>query len=115
MKPYQINLINAVILILLSLWGYLSSNSPSATALIPVAFGVVLAALTPWFSKGNKVVAHIAVTVTLILFVSLMKPLSGALDRADSAAIFRVVLMLLSSFVALVVFVRSFVMARLKK
>jgi len=112
MKPYQANLANAIILIAMGLWGYLSSEDPSPTALIPVGFGVIFAALTPPFRKENKVVAHIIVLLTFLLIISLFMPLMGALKRDDSLAIFRVGLMLASSIFAFAIFIKSFIDAR---
>ena len=70
MKPSQANIINAATLVGLGLYAYLTSHSPSPTALIPVGIGALLLAITPWFKPGRKVAAHIAVGLTLILFVS---------------------------------------------
>ena len=41
MKPYIANLVNALVLIVMGTWGYLSSENPSGTALIPVGFGII--------------------------------------------------------------------------
>jgi len=55
MKPFVVNFIYAILLIALSLWGYMASESPSPTAFIPTAFGVLLLAFTPGMRKENKV------------------------------------------------------------
>lgn len=115
MKPYLINLINAIILIAMGAWSYLGSDTPSKTALIPVFFGIVLFIVTPQFRKGNRVIAHIAVILTLFIFIALFKPLTGAINRSDSLAISRVVIMMVSSLLALIIFIKSFVDARIKK
>ncbi|MCB8998888.1 MAG: hypothetical protein H6540_09675 [Bacteroidales bacterium] len=112
MKPYFINGVNAVVLIILGSWAYLGSDSPSPTALIPVFGGLILLILTPSFKKGNRVVAHIAVTLTLILLIGLIKPLTGAIGRNDFLGIARVIIMMLSSAAAMFYFIRSFVEAR---
>ena len=41
MKSHNISLISSLILITMSGWGYLSSETPSVTALIPLFFGVI--------------------------------------------------------------------------
>lgn len=115
MKPYLASLINAIILIILGAWAYLSSASPSPTALIPVAAGIILLVLTPAFKKGNKIVAHIAVTLTFILLIAFIKPLAGGIERSDNLAVSRIVIMMISSLFALIIFVRSFVVARVKR
>ncbi len=112
MKAHNASLINAVLLISLSLWGYLSSDSPSVTALIPTTAGVLLLLCYPWVKKENKIIAHIAVLITLIIAIGLVKPLIGAIGRSDNGAIFRVALMLISSVLAMVFFVKSFIQAR---
>jgi hypothetical protein len=112
MKPFQMNLFNAIILIVFGLWGYLAPAEPSPTALIPVGFGAVFASMTPGMRKENKVVAHIVVLLTLVLAIALVMPLRGALNRDDWVAASRVGLMLLGCVIALVVYVRSFIAAR---
>lgn len=114
MKPFQINLINACVLIAMGLWGYLASSDPSPTALIPVGFGAIFALSTPPFKKGNRVVAHIVVVLTLLLIIALFMPLRGALGRQDTLAIVRVVIMLIVCIIAMVIYVRSFIEARKK-
>ncbi len=112
MKPYFINFINALVLIFLGSWAYFTSESPSLTALIPVFGGIILLAITPGFKKGNKVLAHIAVALTFILLLGLIKPLTGAIGRTDGPGITRVVVMMLSSLASVIVFVKSFIDAR---
>mgnify|MGYP001317746857 CR=1 FL=1 len=113
-KPYLINFFNSIVLISMGTWAYLSSDSPSVTALIPVFGGLILLAVTPGFKKGNRILAHVAVVLTLLLLVGLIKPLTGALDRNDSTGISRVILMMVSSLLAMIVFVKSFIDARIK-
>ena len=71
MKAHTASLINAVILVALGGWAYLSSDDPSMTALIPVAVGVLLLALNGGVKKENKVIAHIAVLLTLVILLGL--------------------------------------------
>jgi hypothetical protein len=112
MKPHHANLINAAILMVLGIWGYLASGTPSPTALIPVGFGLVFALATPSLRRGNKAVAHIVVVLTLILAFALIMPLRGALGRDDLVATVRVGVMLAVCVAALVVYVQSFIEAR---
>ena len=71
MKPFIANLINAIILIALSSWGYFASQTPSMTALIPTFIGVVLLICTPGVKNENKVIAHVAVLLTFVVLVGL--------------------------------------------
>lgn len=112
MKPYQINFVFGTLLILVSIWSYFSSESPSLTAFIPAAFGGVFLAMTSSMKKSNKTVAHIVVVLTLIVVAMLVMPLRGALQREDNAAILRVALMMIAGVVAIAVYIKSFVDAR---
>ena len=112
MKPYFINFLNAIILISLGSWAYISSDHPSVTALIPVFGGIILIIITPGFKKGNRILAHIAVILTLVLLLGLIKPLTGAMGRSDGIGIARVSVMMFSSFIAVIFFVKSFIEAR---
>ena len=115
MKAHIASLINAILLIGLGLWGYLGSDTPSVTALIPVIIGVLLLVMNPGVKKENKIIAHIAVLLTLIILFGLIMPLRGALGRDDNGAVIRVVIMMLSTLLAMVSFVRSFIDARKKR
>lgn len=115
MKAHTASLINAVLLIVLPLWGYLSSETPSITALIPAFCGVVLLVMNPGVKKENKVIAHIAVLLTLLILVALIKPLLGAIGRSDSLATGRIAVMIISSVAAMIFFVKSFIDARKRR
>lgn len=112
MKPYLINLLNAIVLVTLGSWAYFTSDHPSATALIPVFAGIVLIAITPGFKRGNRVLAHIAVVLTLLILIGLIKPLTGSIGRSDGLAIARVSVMIITSLAAMIIFVKSFIDAR---
>ena len=103
---YLSSLINAIILVVFGIWGYVVGGS--ATALIPVIFGVILLILYPGVKKEAMVPAHIAVLLTLVVAIALLKPLSAAWDRSDGPAIFRTIIMFISSLLALICFIKSF-------
>ena len=115
MKAHKTSLVNAILLIVLPLWGYFSSDSPSMTALIPTFIGVALLLLNKGVKNENKIVAHIAVLLTLVVLIGLIKPLTGAIGRSDTAAMIRVFVMILSTIIAMVFFVKSFIDARKKR
>ena len=96
-------------------WGYLSSASPSPTALIPLFFGVALLLCYPGIKKENKIIAHVAVLLTLIVLVALFMPLKGAFGRDDSMAIIRISVMIIGSAMSMTAFIRSFIAARKNK
>lgn len=64
MNIYRIMLANAIVLIVLGVYGYFTSGSP--TALIAPAIGVILIVLAFPTKNENKTAAHIAVGLTLI-------------------------------------------------
>ena len=112
MKPHIANFLNALVLIILGTWGYFASDNPSFTALIPVVFGVILIMLTNGIRKENKVIAHLAVILTLLIFIGLIKPITGALAREDMSAVIRVIAMMTTSIIAMILFIKSFRDAR---
>ena len=111
MNAHTASLVNAILLISVGGWGYLESGSP--TSLIPVVIGIILVLLNKGIKKQNKIIAHIAVLVTLLGFALIM-PLMKALEDGRNDAILRILIMLSSSVYAMVFFVRSFIQARKK-
>ena len=104
--------LNSLVVISISIISYLITTS--ITALIPLVFGVLLIILYYLFDKNNKLIAHIAILLILLLLVGLNKPLTGAIDRADSYAILRVSLMFFTTVYTLICFIKSFIDARKK-
>lgn len=68
----------------------------------------------PGLKKENKVIAHIAVLLTLICIVGLFMPLNGAMGRGDNVGVLRVVAMITSGLIAMIFFVKSFIANRKK-
>lgn len=112
MKPYKASFANALILIVLSLWAYFAATNPSITSFIPVVIGVALLLLNKGLQRENPLLSHIAVVLTLLVLIGLVKPLVGSIVRGNPWAFVRVALMILSTLVALVSFVQSFIRAR---
>ncbi|MEM6365794.1 MAG: hypothetical protein AAF745_15300 [Planctomycetota bacterium] len=112
MNPANVSLLHALVLIGVGLAGYFTSESPSLTAFIPVVFGAVILACNPGLRKNNKIIAHVAVGLTLVILLSLGMPLKGAISRGETAPIARVTLMLVVTMFSLVVFIRSFIALR---
>ena len=80
MKAHTTSLINALILVIMGLWGYFESDSRPVTALIPVVVGIILVAINNGVKKENKIIAHIAILLTLIITIGLIKPFLGSLE-----------------------------------
>lgn len=115
MQAHVASRINAFLLLALGAYGYLGSDSPSPTALIPVVIGGVILVCNPGVRAHHKVLAHLAVVLTLIVTLGLVMPLKGAIGRSDWMAVARVAVMLLSSVYAIVAFIQSFKAARLAR
>jgi hypothetical protein len=110
MKASFYNVLNSIVLISLGLWGYLDVQAP--TALIPVGFGVILLLCTIGLKKENKIIAHVAVLLTLVILVALVgMRLPKSLD-SGGVGLFRVIAMIATSVLSMVAFVLSFIKAR---
>ena len=111
MNAHIASLVNGIVLVSVGLWGYMESSSP--TSLIPVVIGAILLVLNKGVKNQNKVIAHIAVLVTLLSFANVM-PLRAALADGRSEAVLRIIIMLSSSVYAMIFFIKSFIEARRK-
>lgn len=114
MKAPTANLINAITLIVLSLWGFAAIGMSSTTALIPAAAGAMLLVCQRGVKEENKIIAHIAVVVTLAILLALIVPLTSALGAVyeDPLALLRTIAMMATCVIAFVAFIRSFIAAR---
>jgi hypothetical protein len=123
MTAQKMNLINALTLIVLGLWGYIDvSNYKLAaivsfehwTALITVLFGIILLLCNKGIQNSNKAIAHVAVVLTLLVLIALVgKRLPISIDQGG-VGLFRVLAMSLCSFIAFIAFIRSFIENRKK-
>ena len=110
MKTTQANLLNSLTLIALGLWGYFDVNSP--TALIPVFFGGILLLCNNGIKNENKVIAHVAVLFTLLLLIALVGMRLPKSLESGGIGLYRVIAMILTSTIAMISFVRSFIANR---
>ena len=115
MKASTASLLNAIILISMGAWGYFESESKAITALIPVIIGIILLLVNKGVKNENKALAHVAVILTFLILLGLIKPLMGAFERENAYAIIRVLLMIISSLWAMISFIKSFISARKNK
>ena len=110
MKAVFYNKLNSTALIALGLWGYFDVASP--TALIPVGFGVMLLLCSNGINKENKIIAHVAVLLTLVILFALVgMRLPKSLD-AGGLGLYRVLAMIVTSVLSMVAFILSFINAR---
>ena len=110
----KIHLLNSFVLIAFGIWGYLAGGS--FTALIPFGFGLILLFLFRGVKNEDKIIAHIAVILTAIILIALIvQPLKVAIFSGDAGRIFRSSIMVLTSALAMISFIFSFIKARRSK
>ena len=113
MNAYKANLLTSLTLIIIGFWGYFESSS--ITALIPVVFGFVLLACSKGVKNQNKIIAHVAVLFTLIILLALVgMRLPKSIDSGGIGLV-RVLVMISTSALAMIYFVKSFIEARRNK
>ncbi|MEM8570582.1 MAG: hypothetical protein AAGG56_06680 [Pseudomonadota bacterium] len=112
MKAHTASLINAVTLIVCTAWAYLAIPDIHFTAFIPGAIGLALIACYPGVKAENKIVAHIAVSLTALLLISLFIPLRSSFGYGEFGPIFRTLAMIGTTVFAMVYFIKSFRDAR---
>jgi hypothetical protein len=112
MTAHRANLLNALVLVCLSLWAVLTPAYTSYTALIPTAFGVGLLLCTPGLRVGKPAAAYIALALTLMLLLLLTVPFRTALVEANTVSALRVGTMMLTCAFAGVMVFRSIKTAR---
>ena len=110
MNSLKANILNSISLIVIGLWGYLEVISP--TALIPVGFGAVLILCSSGVRKENKLVAHIAVLLTLLILIALVGMRLPKSFNQGGLGLLRVLLMIGTSTFSMVYFVKSFITNR---
>ena len=93
-------MINALVLIVLGVYGYFSSGSP--TALIAPSIGVILLLLSFPVKNDNKTAAHVAVILTLI---SVFTFFFIGIKRGNVI----VLLMAVVTLVALIFYIKDFI------
>ena len=105
----KFNLINSIALISMSAWGYVDTNS--FTALIPAFFGIILLILGTMLTNEKlvKISAHLVVLFTLLILLALViQVLPGVYERGGIGLI-RVILMISTSSIAMIIFIKSFI------
>mgnify|MGYP006159333801 CR=1 FL=1 len=112
MQVQKMNLLNALSLILLGVWGYLETKA--GTALIPAGFGVTLLFCHSGLKNQNKIVAHISVLLTLLILLALVGMRLPKSIESGGMGLVRVIIMISTSIIAMASFVKSFIDARKK-
>ena len=112
MNAYKANLINSISLIVLGIWGYIEVSS--VTALIPTVFGAILLAFSGGIKNQNKIIAHVAVLLTLLILFALLGMRLPKSIESGGLGLFRVLAMCGTCLIAMIYFVKSFIAARKK-
>ena len=113
MNTVTAKLVNSISLISLGVWGYIDAQSP--TALIPVFFGFALFLCNKGLKKENKKIAHIAVLLTFIILIALAGMRLPKSLETGGVGLYRVIIMVATSIIAMASFILSFIRARSKK
>lgn len=118
MKPLTANYLNAIILIGASLYGYFllplgPGEKQSVTALIPAFAGVIFLILGLIWKSKPKIAAHVAPVLALILIIMCVMRFVKIDDWNAKKYIF--LICILSNLIALIIFINSFVQARVLK
>ena len=105
----KFNTVNSISLFTMSIWGYIDTNS--VTALIPFFFGIILFSFGALLNKEKlvKMSAHLIVLFTLIILGALcFQVLPGAIERGG-IGLTRVIIMITTSSIAMIIFIKSFI------
>tara|TARA_B100000530_G_C15697430_1_gene384583 strand:- start:8 stop:238 length:231 start_codon:yes stop_codon:yes gene_type:complete len=68
--------------------------------------------MSPGIKNENKLIAHIAVIFTFLILLGLIVPLMSSIRRSDIGAVIRIIIMIVSTILALFSFIKSFMNAR---
>ncbi|MDC1491876.1 hypothetical protein N8376_00785 [Flavobacteriaceae bacterium] len=107
MNSFIANIINSLSLIFVGFWVYL--NTGSIAVLITVSFGIILLLCSNGIKKENKVIAHIAVLLTLVIFIALFAITFFDTPNLEGIVLSGVIIMILTSIVSMVSFIKSFI------
>jgi len=113
MNTNKANIINSISLILMGLWGFLDVSS--ATALIPSVFGVLIFMcffLSNKSKKLNLIFSHVAIVLTLLILFALIGTRLPKSIEDGGLGLLRVLIMLGTSLLSIVIFIKSFIDAR---
>lgn len=99
-QPYQVNLVNALVLMAAGAWGYFHPEAHRSSELIPVAFGALFLGATPLFRSGNRIAAYLVGGLTILLIFALASPLAESFARRETGKALRLCMMTLSTAAA---------------
>ena len=104
-KPHIVNLVYSLFIMILGLIGFFARYAEAGdlqfTALIPFIFGIIMLFLTKGIKQQNKIIAHIAVMLTMLVI-----NLDNQFLIIRKGIIF--LLLIISSFIALTIYIIRF-------
>jgi Ca2+/Na+ antiporter len=104
MDSNKANIINSIVLVFIGMWSYL--EAPSSLVLIPVVYGVVLLICSNGVKNKNKLIAHIAVLLTLMLLLAYFP--FKLLNNDGGIELICVLVMTFTSLLSMIYFIKSF-------
>ncbi len=113
--PDKVNYYYAIFLILIGLFGFIAryalEGDIQVTSLIPAFFGFIFLFLTKGIRKGNPIIAHLAVVLTLILagVVSYMFFKNLSAEFIGSRKFFIFMITAIVSYVVIGIYVAGFI------
>ena len=110
-RPYIINSLNAVVLIVAGLIVYFIQPSKPVLALVAPGLGIMLLACTYHLRKHNRFVTHTVTAITLLAAIVVIMRLNAAGEEWDTRHVLLFV-MGLSCLVATGVFMGTFIKER---
>lgn len=113
LSPTTANLLNAVALLALGLWGAISAGAFSGADVSPTVYiapvlGLIFLLLHGGLRAQNKIISHIVPVLTLLQIFAFMMPLT----KQSGIAQIRVGLIVLTGIIALIAYILFFVNAR---
>lgn len=109
MKAHVTCLMTAGVLILCSLWAFLSIEKTAYTALIPAAFGLGLMICVPGLKSGRIWAFLVAAVLSLFILVALYVPLTSALEEQMSLSLVRILAMMAACLFSLAYLSRALI------
>ena len=97
MKPAQAIIMNAIVLILFGLWGYLRSPDNRSMELVPIVSGFLFLAAAIPIRLENRIVEFMLRILLSLLVVALLLSLIAAIESSSTGNIMRLGLMTLAT------------------
>jgi len=115
MKVYLVSMMNSFVLIILGLWSFIGSETPSITAFIPIMTGAFLLSLIHGLRYGSKSATNISLVLTFLILIAMIVPFIGALNHNDDPSTYRIGFLMVSCSITIGFFVSKMIRVRRRK